>query len=569
MVDLDGLYKTRPFKVRNGDEYDLASILDVFVEPEESLRSPYEYENLIVKGTMGSGKTMFLRANHAFYLYTLVPALIDSADCITIPIYIKLSDFQHINDPNVLYKNIILKIIKEIYKAPTIVKDAELLKKLHYGALSLPESLCSDRKESSGILSKIRKMSADECREKYVKKIELGGEIISNFASLYGKYEQEYSIELRSKEQIGMAEIREAFYRVFGDNDNRLLLLIDEAGAINKNFYKEDNGESLFEILMNQLRTVEFIRTKIAIYPYSYSDVLTETRYGDVICLQDDIFNNIEFTKYYNKVVRIIAKYIKNEVEDATLEDLFETKESEEYYTIEQLIYASYGNARRLIQLLDNTMMQAYQRWKTTAGNTKIIRNDAINALMSIGAEMEKNYNDIEKDFLSGIVNVCKTRTAYKFKFPNKALSLYKYTKVSKELNIINVLELGAGKKATTYAFDYSYCIYKDIPTHCIKASEKIEKMRTRNTGEWIKKVTEISEERIIQAALPGKIEGHVEWIKDGFGIIKDAEQKEYCFFRDYIIEEDIEKKIRVGTRTRFFPAEISNVKFANMIEIL
>lgn len=62
------IYKSRPFKVRNADEYDLSTVLDLFVDPTESLYNPFDYENVIVKGRMGTGKTMYLRANHAFYL---------------------------------------------------------------------------------------------------------------------------------------------------------------------------------------------------------------------------------------------------------------------------------------------------------------------------------------------------------------------------------------------------------------------------------------------------------------------------------------------------------------------
>jgi hypothetical protein len=64
-----------------------------------------------------------------------------------------------------------------------------------------------------------------------------------------------------------------------------MLLLIDEAGSVNKSFFKEEDKSSVFEVLMNQLRTTSFIRTQIAIYPQSYSDILTEIRYGDAINL--------------------------------------------------------------------------------------------------------------------------------------------------------------------------------------------------------------------------------------------------------------------------------------------
>ena len=56
------------------------------------------------------------------------------------------------------------------------------------------------------------------------------------------------------------------------------MLLIDEAGSLDRQFFKGANNDSFFEILMNQFRTASYIRTKIAIYPNSYQDILTEER---------------------------------------------------------------------------------------------------------------------------------------------------------------------------------------------------------------------------------------------------------------------------------------------------
>ena len=58
---MEGIYRARPFKTRNADEYDLSHILNLFVSPTEGLATPFDYDNTIVKGRMGSGKTMFLR----------------------------------------------------------------------------------------------------------------------------------------------------------------------------------------------------------------------------------------------------------------------------------------------------------------------------------------------------------------------------------------------------------------------------------------------------------------------------------------------------------------------------
>ena len=54
-------------------------------------------------------------------------------------------------------------------------------------------------------------------------------------------------------------------------------------------FRGNDGETAYFEILMNQFRTIPFIRTKIAVYPNSYSDMLTETRYGDIIKLEHSV----------------------------------------------------------------------------------------------------------------------------------------------------------------------------------------------------------------------------------------------------------------------------------------
>lgn len=69
---LSQIYYSRPFRTRNADEFDLENILDLFIDPTDGLIGPFDFANVIVKGKMGSGKTMYLRANYAYYLHTLV-----------------------------------------------------------------------------------------------------------------------------------------------------------------------------------------------------------------------------------------------------------------------------------------------------------------------------------------------------------------------------------------------------------------------------------------------------------------------------------------------------------------
>ena len=59
-----------------------------------------------------------------------------------------------------------------------------------------------------------------------------------------------------------------------------------------------------------QLRTLDFVRTKIAVYPHTFADVLTETRYGDVILLEDDIYSPDGYKAFLNKTISIVEKYV-------------------------------------------------------------------------------------------------------------------------------------------------------------------------------------------------------------------------------------------------------------------
>ena len=86
------IYTARPFKNRNAEDFDISDILDVFVNPLSDLRSPFDYENSIIKGGMGSGKSIYLKANYAYYMYSIMPALL-SEEPVVLPVLIRLSDF--------------------------------------------------------------------------------------------------------------------------------------------------------------------------------------------------------------------------------------------------------------------------------------------------------------------------------------------------------------------------------------------------------------------------------------------------------------------------------------------
>src|SRR5690606_6264137 len=109
----------------------------LFVNPIEGLRSPVDFENAIIKGRMGSGKTMFLRANYAYYLFNLIPRLLENEELI-LPVFIRLSDFQHIKEPAEIYRQLVIKIVEEISTIYLKLQDMKSMSTIHYGMKNIP-----------------------------------------------------------------------------------------------------------------------------------------------------------------------------------------------------------------------------------------------------------------------------------------------------------------------------------------------------------------------------------------------------------------------------------------------
>lgn len=130
MEDITKLILSRPFQTRNADEFQDENILELFVDPTSGVAGPFDYCNEIIKGKMGTGKTMYLRANYIYYLSILVPQMIDRSD-LTLPLYIKLSDFQNLVEPEKIYNEILIRLIHEIVNTCEKLQSANELVKLH------------------------------------------------------------------------------------------------------------------------------------------------------------------------------------------------------------------------------------------------------------------------------------------------------------------------------------------------------------------------------------------------------------------------------------------------------
>ncbi|GAX60931.1 dsRNA-specific ribonuclease [Candidatus Scalindua japonica] len=567
MEQIQELYSRRPFMSRNADEYDISQILDLFVSPFSGFTTPFDYENSIIKGRMGSGKTMYLKANYAYYLYSIVESLANQEE-VVLPVMIKLNDFQHLRDPSEIYKAIVIKIIEELASTYIRLQDAKQMAKIHMGIKSLPPDLLQGQKIAN-CLNKLAKLGSVEYAERITTELGLKGGIKPKFIEISAEFKEHKLNEIKCKPSPGIKDIEESYQSLLSDQGGKIILLIDEAGSLDKNFFRGKDNDSLFLILMNQLRTAPFIRTKIAIYPNSYQDILTETRYGDVILLENNIMDSDGYKEFRKKTCHIIQNYINSEETDTPIkaEDLFEINVKENYGDcIEQLINASNGNMRRLIQLLEASMEEAYEDHK---GANKINLKHVAETLKHHARDTEGLYTEPERELLQNLVKACKSRSTYKFEFPNMSLSLNKYTSRSQEYNLINVVHVGTGRKSNIYAFDYSFCIAHDIPTHYEPSSEKINRDRSLANGRWAPRVARITDKVIEQASITAKVEGVIDFVSKSSGFIQGDDEQKYFFTEDYIIDDDKNKSLFQGRRVRFMPFMFGDSKISQAIEVL
>lgn len=151
----------RPFQIRNADEFLDENILELFVDPTSGVAGPFDYCNEIVKGKMGTGKTMYLRANYMYHLSVLVPQMMDRVPLV-LPLYIKLSDFQNLHQPEKIYDNILIRLIDEVLNTCEKLQSASELVKLHEGLQNNIFGMWFNRVSQKPVIDKLNKLTAEE-----------------------------------------------------------------------------------------------------------------------------------------------------------------------------------------------------------------------------------------------------------------------------------------------------------------------------------------------------------------------------------------------------------------------
>ena len=486
--DLKKIYWAKPFKIKNADEYDSDSILDLFIDSTDEMNDLFDYSNSIIKGKSGSGKTMFLRAIYQYFLCILAPALM-SEERIIVPIYIRMSDFQNMKDPEQIYYAAIVKIVEEIVSVRKYIESKEALSTLYIGARHLEIDRIVDL-EHKKILEKLKQSTAEEYTSSVTRSNEIQGKIRAAFLETYADYNEKVVTEIKRSDRPDIGLIDEAYKALLKPYKGKILILFDEIGALNKSFFASSlDSRSYFEILINQLLRKEYVRTKIAVCPHSFTDVLRGSRFGDVVELGLSVTDNRDqYILFMEKASLLIEKYIKHACDiNCKAEDIFKIT-TDDQLVIEQLVNASNGNMRRLVHIIDSSMSQAYRKNK---GEDRVTVEDVLEVLKKQGKEMEKQFEGSEERVI--LENLARNRRfTNKFTLPKDYAISEKYMNTSEEYNIIQILELGSSYTNTVYCFDYAYCVYREIPTHFIKGTKKIDPTRSGLKGEPITQVEQI-----------------------------------------------------------------------------
>ena len=104
------------------------------------------------------------------------------------------------------------------------------------------------------------KLGSEEYLEKISNEFSASGKAQYKFFELSSQFQKSTILEIREKQNPGIKDIKFAYDTLLSDSGGKILLLIDEAGSLDKNFFRNENGDSFFEIFMNQLRTTDFFR---------------------------------------------------------------------------------------------------------------------------------------------------------------------------------------------------------------------------------------------------------------------------------------------------------------------
>jgi hypothetical protein len=557
------IFESRPFQRVNAENFKLEEIFKLFVNPMNN-RDPFSFESTIIKGEMGTGKTMFLRANYAVYRYQLLHSLINDEKLI-IPIYIKLSDFSSIEeDPFKIYQNIILALIKGISGSFKTLCDTNEFSKIHSSILK------SQKYFNYGMLKNINsivtRFDADKYTRKLTDAISATGKLHFPAVDASIEYEKNNVLEISERTIITFSDLVDAYKGILREGVDKILFLFDEAGSLSNRFFeKSKDNQSYFEILMNQLRTLEDSQVKIAIYPHTGADKINNVKFGKPVELKENIYDFDSYMIFRKKIIELVNRYLDSNSGTKSLQanDIFDISENSTGDAIEQLIFASSGVMRYFVYYSDLAMINAMENKEDKISKATVLR-----ALAASGKQAKERYSPRSQNFLNNICRQLKrNKSTYKFTYTYKSIQLQKFIDQNDSQSIIRLYDNSSKKQGTIYAFEYAFCISENISTHLEKNSQKIDRERSYANGIWNDRVATISDTDEADVDTDNKMIGIITLITCDKCIVCCEESQNYILLNSNIIEGA--ENIKAGAKVEFYPAELDGSNYCSQARII
>lgn len=474
--------RTNPFTYNNAEKISIDLIIDLFVRSSSRHDSATRLVgDGIIRGKRGSGKTMLLKFLEVIAKYEFKDAL------------------KHNKIANVFPVPIDLSHIHKSEWGEDIDKIFETADKLIF-----------------------------DCVINELENINLAINSPSFRSSLF-QLKQRLDI-LKNQDGSLISKLGQAIKLHMSPFFNHVLLLIDEiAPVFPKKFFSDlENG---FYKWMNAIRNSGPFYTRVAVYPNDISDKLNEERYGSIINLDFNVQVQTDYIEFYSYCTELVNKYLKSVSLDkdspTTINNIIDIQDDSTKDCLEQLIYASDGSSRRFLSLMDRVLVKLVNL-APNSSSILLHKDDIISIITDYAKNHFRGYEMSFQELTNSIATACKRQSTFRFKFPNSPSSFQLLCSGREEFNIIKIIEVGKGQKATTFEFSYPYCIYFDIPTHNIIDTRKICTSRSLIDGEWIKTTTKIEKDNLEFYSPAKRISGKISEIDSDIVVIKGTDGKEY-----------------------------------------
>lgn len=552
-----------PFPFLGADEYREDQILSLFEIDRRTTIKAFSLQHSIVEGSYGTGKTMLLKAIYAFHYSRMLVDIAEQGKAKVIPIYIKFSDLPYM--PENHYKEMILLIYKKILdtrnEVPSFLREKGWFDRFKFWL---------QRLTSSG-LAEMDKRYAELSSDAVTRTLETnfgveGGTGFKWLDSLRVAYENRYQKEILLKPNPSIRDIEQLFLENFSQICEKILLLIDEVDTLPAVVFEKQRGEkySIYETFINQLRTSSFMIYKLAVYPQTESSNQVEgSRIGHRIKLGFNVKDKDDYMVARDFFYRISKSYLSfcagKEVTPDTYFYIIYNKDRKvqigtvkavddrEYGdALEQLVFGSNGIVRRFIRLAGDAMLEKTAKHKDS---NRVGKFDIYDVMRSFGKELIERLPEDYRLVVDRIATYCLETRAFRFKAPYNEKEILKYYDSTKQDNVLySVLDPHRWGTNYIFEFDYCFCIYRNIPTHCYLNSEDINRSRSLVNGKWL-----IMPKKISESVIKGKSRGTIKkfFPEKGYGYVTYLTGKDLFFHKSAVVYLN-NKKIQEGQEVTY-----------------